>query len=77
MRGSEITGHCLTILSGLTKDVTVTGECGFLPSMRDEPKPNGICQSLSVPFSVSTKGEKGLNHPKALLVFCFLPEKES
>jgi len=64
MKGSETTGHCLATLLGLTRDIIVTGEHEFLPSIRDEPKPNGICQSLLMPFSVSTKGEKGLKSPQ-------------
>lgn len=60
MKESENTGHCLATLLGLTQGVIVTGEWGFLPSMRDGSKPNGICRSPLMPFSVSTRGEKRL-----------------
>lgn len=49
---------------GLTQDVTVTGERGFLPSTRDRPQPNGFCQTLLLPFYVSTKAvaQRGVCH---------------
>lgn len=59
--------HCLTTLLELSQDVIVIAEHGFSPSMSDRLKPNGICWSLSMPFSVSTKGEEGLKPPQGNL----------
>lgn len=59
MKGSETTGHCLAMLLGLTQDVAVKEEHGFLPSTRDGPKTNGIHRPLSL---FPLKEKRVLNH---------------